>query len=792
MRSVRAGFQPRPALSDLLSSRAALSALALLALLLPAWSLQQAIFAGCLALALITFWLWGQLLGRTALGVSLPPWTSVYLGQFALLAAATVAMPLNGFSARWLEISLPLPALIVPPTLALAALRLRRPPPAARVDVLALLGLGSAALVIAIYSRNISALGLDIHQHIAWIRQIVGRGYVPLAEPGTRIIGDYPRAFHVLTALWNAAALGAPAGPFAKAMPFLQNALPLLSIAEQLVDHGAAQPGASRRTWEVALGLAFFVYSFLVVPMVYPVTDLLGTPRFSSDGILLLPIVLVVIAHVRNAPRASAAALTILPLLAAWALTWNPVVLVLLAVVTCPALASFWVVLRPPRPREVPVRARAAVFIASVVLALLAIAQDPWVLGLAVRKVPAVRALAHRCDLVTFDEAVETGLATARDKSVRNLPAAPPCRDARCVLAKAADAAGAALAVPWRSAAAAASDASRIMWDPSLPNLKDAFKGAFLIQPASIADYAGLPFFLWIAAGILAGAWRSLRRRSVGDDTRLLLASLAGLTGAAIALAFAAGLAAALNDQSHESIILAGYLGVAGAHVSLAFLWLPFAGASLAMAHPFLRTRATATGAARSRRGWMLAGIGLAIWLALPFLGRLNLHRPLQHRGFWTRIGIQDLLALRQVEKAIPVADGVIIPAEHANIAQWEHWVLPLGETTALLPYGERRYLFNVYLGASYPLSWRDLDDRLCSKDPAVRAAFFERTRARWVLIRDQSGADAASVVNRPWPRICGVSFAALGAELPPVREERGIFLFRLRAPQIEAQQPAR
>ena len=142
-----------------------------------------------------------------------------------------------------------------------------------------------------------------------------------------------------------------------------------------------------------------------------------------------------------------------------------------------------------------------------------------------------------------------------------------------------------------------------------------------------------------------------------------------------------------------------------------------------------------------------------------------------------------DLRALRHVEAAIPQADGVIIPAEHATFDGWEHWVLPLGETAALLPYGGRRYLFNVYLGASYPLSWRDLDDGLCSGDPAVRAAFFARTGARWVLIRDQSGADAATVVHQRWPRMCGVSFAALGAELPAVREQMGIFLFRLRPP---------
>ncbi len=168
----------------------------------------------------------------------------------------------------------------------------------------------------------------------------------------------------------------------------------------------------------------------------------------------------------------------------------------------------------------------------------------------------------------------------------------------------------------------------------------------------------------------------------------------------------------------------------------------------------------------------------MALWIALPLSAQPNLRLPMRQRGFWGPIGLRDLLALRRVEAAIPPGDGVIVPAEHWNIAQWEHWVIPVGETTALLPYGERRYLFDVYLGASYPFSWRDLEDRLCSKDPAVRVRFLDRTRARWLLVRDPGAKDAADALRRQ--RMCGEPLAALGAELPAVRADRGIYLFRL------------
>jgi hypothetical protein len=762
--------------------------LALVALFLPAWSVQQTVYLASFGVALVVLGTYGGVFARKALRVtSTGPWTAVYLGQFAVLAVLTVLMPLNGLAARWIGASLPLIWLVVPPALVLVLATFRRPPSSPPV-LLFLFGLAASAVVVAVYSQHLSALGLDLHEHITWIRQIVSRGYVPVAEPGTRIVGNYPRTFHVVTALWNAAGLGLPAGPFAKAMPFIQNALPLLSVAEQLV---AARPQTSRTKLEVTLGLAFFLYAFLVVPMAYPTPDLFGTPRFSSNSLLLLPLVLFLVAHACRSARASALAIATAPLVAAWALTWNPILPVLLAVVIVPTISTFLVVLRPPRAREVPARLRATLTLACGALAMLGLAQDPWFVGLAAQRSAAVRALVHRSGLLTFQEAVAEGLATPRETLARTAPAAPPCPDAACLLGKAAEAGRHALSAPWTSAAAALSDASRLLRDPSLANERDAFKGAFVIQPSRIADYAALPLFLWIAAGVVLAAWRSMRQRVIDADGKLLLASLVGVVASGVMLAFAASLAAALSDQRHESTIFAGYLGLSGAHVTVGLLWLPFAGATLVLTRPLIDRRADAEGAVLSRSRRVAAALGLAAWLALPLTARLNLHWPLKHHGFWSWIGMHDVRALREVEKAIPPEDGVIIPAEHAIIGQWEHWVLPLGETAALLPYGERRYLFNVYLGASYPLSWRDLTDRLCSEDPVVRAAFFERMHARWLLVRD-FGGDAAAVVNRRWREMCGVSFAELGAELPAVREVDGIFLFRLRAQELEAKRPAR
>ena len=758
--------------------------LALLALFLPVRSAQQALFAASFALALATMALWGGVFGRLVLRVPrVGPWTAVYLGQYVLLAAAAPILAMNGLIARATGRAIPIVVLIVGATLALVLARRRELRPPARLDLLALLGLGSVALVVSIYSGHLSALGLDLHEHVAWTRQILDSGHVPLDEPGTGILADYPRTFHLLSSLWNAAGLAPPAGPTVKAMPFLQNALPALALAEQMVDAQAQERSGTRHRREIALGLAFYVYAFLVVPMVYPVPDLLGTPRFSSGGLLLLPVVLIAIGRAQNAPGAAILSVATAPLIAAWSLTWNPIIVVLLGVATVPVAAAVWLALRPPGSKDAPARRALLVFGASAVLGVLVLVQDPWVVGRAAQRVPVCSRIVHRSGLMTFDEAVALGRATPRDKSVRNAPASPSCRDAGCVLRLAVKAAGDALRRPWIALRAGIADLHGLVSSPSMAGLRDAFKGALPFGVAPIADYAGLPFVACLAAAVLVCSWLELRRRRgaavpTGLARGLLVATLLGTTGAGIGLDFAAGLAGGLNDQRHESVILAGYLAGSGLPVSLALLWLPFAAAALVLAE---RQPGQALPETGQRRPALAVG-GLLLWLALPLFARLNLHRPLQHRGFRTPIGLEDLRALRQVEEAIPPEDGVIIPAEHANIANWEHWVLPLGSTAALLPYGERRYLFNVYIGASYPLSWRDLDEGLCSSDPAARARFLERTRIRWALVNDPGAADAAAALERP--QMCSghdVPLSALGAELPAVRQSRGIFLFRVR-----------
>jgi hypothetical protein len=704
----------------------------------------------------------------------------VYLGQFALLAAAAPAMALNGAAAALVGRSAPLVVLAAAATLALAVreARARRWTPAspeAEPGPLALIALASLGAVVALYARHLSGLGLDSHEHVAWARQIALRGFVPLTEPGTAILGDYPRTFHVLAALWNAVGLGPAIGPFVEVMPFVQAALPVLAVAELLV---AASPGwaaATGRRWGFVLGTVFLVHAFVVVPTAYPVVDLSGTPRFSSAGLLLLPAILAALS------RAGASlSVAILPLVVAWAVTWNPIVVVLVAVVAIPLQLALPLALPPPGTGRTP-RARRWTFAASCALAACVLAQDPWVASQAAARSPVYAGLVHRVGLFGFDEAVRSGLASPRDKSVHFAVPAAVCRTPRCVGTAAWTAVREAAALPATAASEAWTSLVALARAPSIPATRDALRGAVPLRPSLFAPHAPLPYVLLVSAGMLAAGWRWVRRRSFSPPARLLLASLAVQWVASMGMSAASRVADLLNDRSHDGMILVGYLAAGPWCVSSALLALPLLAAIAVLAEPAL-TRAPARTPAEppGRRRAALACV--AVWLCAPAVAvQLNLDRPRNHHGFWTRIGLGDLRALHRVEEAIPPEDAVIVPAEHWNIADWEHWVIPVGPTTALLPYGDRRYLFDVYIGAGYPLSWHDLQDRLCSPDATERARFLRAQRARWLLVRDTTARDDAEALGRA--RACGAPVAPLWPQLPAVRADRGIYLFALQPP---------
>ncbi len=762
--------------------------LAAAALLLPVRSLQQLAYVASIAIAILVVWSWGRLAARALLDVpDVGPVTAVFLGQWALLAFVVVATSVNAAAAALLGVALPLWPLVLAPSIPLVVVELRRVRAGRRhreqtvaASPLALLALGSLAVVTAIYSRHLSALGLDTHEHLAWVRQVLNGGFVPLVEPTTAILADYPRTFHLLTATWSAAGLALPPGPFVKVMPFLQAWLTAAAVAE-LLARVAARTSRSRLAWEVVLGAACWLYAFLLVPTARIVQDLSGTPRYSSTGILLLPVTLIILAVAHDSAAAARVAFTVLPLVGAWALTMNPVGLVLVFTAVLPVLGVTWVALRRERPPSG--RWRRAEFAVPVLLAVLVLACDAWVVSQLADRSRAVAGLLRRQGVVTYAEAVRTGMASDHDKSFRPDIAQPACRAVGCATRIAWDVSRDLARASVEGLRDGGREVASLVRHPTIKGTEVALAGSLPIQPSNFFPHAALPFALIVLAGLGRALWRLTRTGAapLGLAPRLLLWWTIGVLLTGFAIRFTGAMAAALRDGTHEAALLARYLLSSGQPIAVGWFWVEFLLAAIVLLEPAAPTaqgEPTDAAAAGRRHGWLVRAGAVAASLVLPSVATLNLDVAWRNRAFMTKIGLGDLRALREIERAIPPLDGVIVPAEHSNIGDWEHWVIPVGETAALLPYGNRRYLFNVYLGASYPRSWHDLEERLCGPSRADRTRFLQENRAPWLLLRDPAARSPDEAIASA--RICEKPVADLFPDLRAVRTERGLYLFRI------------
>src|SRR5689334_24044713 len=89
----------------------------------------------------------------------------------------------------------------------------------------------------------------------------------------------------------------------------------------------------------------------------------------------------------------------------------------------------------------------------------------------------ASRRVLERAGLVTFDEAVRRGIASAREKPAHESGNPPTCRDARCVLRATGAAALDALRLPWDAVRSAAVTVARLP-RASRAEWRDAFREA--------------------------------------------------------------------------------------------------------------------------------------------------------------------------------------------------------------------------------------------------------------------------------------------------------------------------
>jgi hypothetical protein len=680
--------------------------------------LENVVAYASFALACVAF----VVLGRAALSLLYPRWARLkarlgvrllFLEALVGQLVAVASVYLVGF------VGLPLPALCWA-LLLLAVLRLRSfeaivPTPQENAfDALVWIG---CAVGLIPFSHHLGSIGIDSHQHIEYALQVFDTGSVAIVARSTSIVDPYPRAFHVLAALWQAWS-GVPhtIGVFIKAMPFLQGAIGIAALVDALAI--PCRRKDRQRLWLV--GAAAFVAVFCATDLLEPTPGVGSTARISASGLwatLLLSALLLTRARALGGRLAA----FLVPVALGLALAMHPVaaahaaILLVLAVVPALAMAG----------RRALVRTHWQLTASAVVLAAIVL-QEPLTLGALARSSPLVSSHVAGRRLTLPDEAIRQGLVP-RPNAILSQEAPIDWRPSQLIRA-----ATEALAATRR-------------WP-------EAGGRSFPVLAPLARDWE-LPWIPLIGGSVAVLCLASRRRPG-------------WIALVALLLPYAYGLSAHFGHQLLERVfrghgfrydVFIDYFihSTSQAGRLLLALSLLAAGMLLPWRLPRLRPLAVLLAAA--------AALGIVAAVRL---------QPLERQFFESRLRLGELHDFLGLTRRLDEDDVVLVLAHYMRIGV-EDWIVPYGRMASVLPFSRQRLVFNVRNGHSIHFGPKDLTQRLCSSDPEVRSLFLKESGVRYFLVRATPEEAAAAHVK---PDMCGLSLRDLGFAFPP-RTASGYFL---------------
>ena len=698
------------------------------------------------------------------------PFTSIYCAQMALWFASYFVLPVNAALAAAIGLSIPLEALIWGAAIAVVAIAAKQSrddegSPRASRDRTGLLitvaGVAAIAKVALAYSSqsHLGALGLDTHQHIYWTQQILDANHLALVERGTEILALYPKAFHLLTALWSAAGIVGPTGPWLKLMPFLQAFLPCIVFAELLWLRSSTKRGERAGTPVLAVffAAALLITAFALGRMSYPNYDLGGTARFASGAALMFPYLVWVAGISFERPALRRLAWLALPATSLLLLAMNAILLVQLVIFVVPLLL---VSERLVTPREDPTTGageqlpQGAWLLAGLLPVAIAIV-DPWIvaqwtapLGTLGTKYLSMFGVLSPADaaaagLLATDELVSDNTGAIRHTGAGGL--------LWLLFTSIVTGTYAWLVSGWHF--------------PFIDGLSNE-SGRIIIRVAVVS------------CGILAVRWTLERRaagREVDSDPKVIRLFGALAIGAAVgglaqsvSFEFAKGLAI---GRSYAFTLLRDYCEIAAQHVGIVAELLILLAAIAWAVHAAPARNEVASWLGDTFATLILAGVALCLPFALYGVGEVV---P-PEKSFWAPVNAQDLEDLREIESKIGEGERAMSPSNTWGIGA-ERWIIPQGATASVLPFTTKPFVFNSRLGASIYYNWKDLAS-FCRGSNEHRADFLSRNGVRWFLLKGE-GSGERSAYRRV--RMCKLGLKAMGVVYPPEFQAGELSLYRI------------
>lgn len=597
------------------------------------------------------------------------------------------------------------------------------------------------------YSLMVGALGLDTHQHIYYANDLYEAAYLKVTARGTDFLGDYSKGLHALVALWATPGFGSYLGPAVKVMPALQTLLvtfAFIEVAYQwLLERGLGV--LSRWVWLVLVLVVSCYATFFGSRLIYPIDDLNSTGRISSAAVMLLPGVVGFAASMMPSRRIVALNWLLLPLCGAMAVKVNPS----LAVSYIGFASVVWAFSAFNGLRGKVGSALVGLTL-GVVVGLILITTDPYYLGLVTAEQPLLRDLLSRFGVISLEQATTPisvhGGALSRflHAIVQDVPTLGGQRLATAIYPE-----------------------SNLLLNPG---------GAAVIRNVALSA-----FYAWV----LLLCFKSNRENRLFTPRRSLMTFVIGLfAGCLVNVLLVKITADTLGTDTRETSLLASYALSYEPLLSM-FLMQILCVSVITIAVDFMdilfRDRMQKWKIAPSKL--LFASFCAVLAVSAVMLARTTTgYLPSASKmGWWNPIQGKDIREFWRVEKAIPDDGLILAEAVPAKLNDVEGWVLPVGSGAAYLPFAEKKYVFNVKLGAGYKFGYDDIFDNFCTGNVVAARAFLRKNNIRYLFSPNSAVLGKDAFLNKAY---CNVSYRDLGVEYPAAFVgKNGIGFYRIDIP---------
>ncbi len=635
------------------------------------------------------------------------------------------------------------------------------------------------APILAIYSNHLSALGLDMHQHIYWGLHVYEMGFIPLNERFTNILSEYPKGFHYLTSIWSALGLNALMySIFVKMMPFYQALLFCLVLLELVSIKFVSLFKSSKIISYLFLtgGLLLTFYVFFIVKIPYPVWDLLGTGRFSASSLMMTPLLFFYLGYFLKNKKIISYSIILFPIVCSILLTFNPVLLFLELTFVLPILLLHLFTLGKNIISKDYIKP--SKLLISILFSALYLSLDPWI----VSKLPILSSFVENVfGYYSLQKANYLNLASEREFLIKPVHG-ELCFSLRCLVSNLLFSIEETIKYGVTNMPVWFKEEyfKFLLFLRSPGEVNNLFSNFIPFRVLSHYPYIySIPFIFFFPASVfifLTVVSFKKEPKFLKKFLSVFLIVWGGVyCGGIFTLLFIKFIEQFDIHKSRLIDLLVSYLSLSGGYLGSTYVWLLILIPTSYGIYQYFKLKGPNFfyfGKNNIQDNFLLIPLFLTI-VVVSYFG-VKIQKEIHHSGAEDSIYSQEVKAVYELN-SLSLNGNVVIPAYHNKIGI-ENWLLPDGPVTTVLPFIKVPTIFHLGLGKGILYSWRNYVENFCSEDKNIREAFIRNAQINYLLVR-KPNLNPKNVLEKT--KICQKYFLKdFGIKEEPVFNKNGIMLF--------------